>query len=143
MERLKFVFIICLFGVFLLASSFSAQASPYKDFPAPEDLLQDMDEIIKSFKGSKPLVMFQSQSCHFCDHARKDMKKLGLEFKEVDVNLLTSQPFWGRVVEVTGIAGTPQFLVGKKLFLGYSRDKILKELKATDKSVSVTEQIVK
>jgi len=119
-----------LVGIALVANLGSVEASPYKVFSAPKDLLEDMKPITSSFKKGKPIVMFQSPTCHFCDVARDDLQGLGIEIKEIDVTKLVSAPYWGRVVEVTGIAGTPQFLVGDKLFLGYSREKILKELKS-------------
>jgi len=125
-RHLLVVFVLA--GISLIGNSAPVEASPYKVFDAPEDLLKDMKPITSSFKKTKPIVMFQSPACHFCDVARDDLQSQGIEIREIDVTKLVSQPYWGRVVEVTGIAGTPQFLVGEKLFLGYSREKILKEL---------------
>ncbi len=123
----KIILVIALVVLFFVATGAHADSSPYKVFDAPKDLLEEMKGITESFKEGKPIVLFQSPVCHFCDVARSDLNERGLKFVEIDVTKLVSQPYWGRVVEVTGIAGTPQFLVGDKLLLGYSPEKILKE----------------
>jgi glutaredoxin len=126
----KILSVVGLVIALFIATGAQADSSPYKVFDAPKDLLEEMKGITESFKDSKPIVLFQSPVCHFCDVARSDLNERGLKFVEIDVTKLVSQPYWGRVVEVTGIAGTPQFLVGDKLLLGYSPQKIIKELKS-------------
>ena len=75
---------------------------------------------------SSRVVLFSTDSCNFCAHARSLLSKRGVAFEEVD--LTESPELQAELASVTGIDGFPQILVDGETVGG------LNELRAADKS---------
>ena len=55
------------------------------------------------------VVLFRTESCTYCDHAKSLLSKRGVAFEEVD---LTDHPeLQIELAEVTGLQGFPQIVV--------------------------------
>jgi glutaredoxin 3 len=71
------------------------------------------------------VVLFSSESCAYCVHARSLLSKRGVEFEEVD---LAGQPeLQAELAELTGRDSFPQILVNGETLGG------LNELRAADR----------
>jgi glutaredoxin 3 len=71
------------------------------------------------------VVLFSSESCAYCVHARSLLSKRGVEFEEVD---LAGQPeLQSELSELTGLDSFPQILVDGETLGG------LNELRAADR----------
>jgi glutaredoxin 3 len=71
------------------------------------------------------VVLFSSESCAYCVHARSLLSKRGVEFEEVD---LGGQPeLQAQLAELTGRDSFPQILVDGETLGG------LNELRAADR----------
>jgi glutaredoxin 3 len=71
------------------------------------------------------VVLFSSESCSYCVHARSLLSKRGVEFEEVD---LADQPaLQAELSELTGMDSFPQILVNGETLGG------LNELRAADR----------
>jgi glutaredoxin 3 len=71
------------------------------------------------------VVLFSSESCAYCVHARTLLAKRGVEFEEVD---LAGQPeLQNQLTELTGRDSFPQILVNGETLGG------LNELRAADR----------
>jgi glutaredoxin 3 len=71
------------------------------------------------------VVLFSSESCAYCVHARSLLSKRGVEFEEVD---LAGQPeLQAQLAELTGLDSFPQILVNGETLGG------LNELRAADR----------
>lgn len=72
------------------------------------------------------VILFTTDACNFCVHARSLLTKRGVEFDEVD---LGKQPaLQEELAEVTGLKSFPQIIVDGEPLGG------LNELRAADKS---------
>jgi glutaredoxin 3 len=72
------------------------------------------------------VVLFSTDSCTFCLHARSLLKKRGVSFEEVD--LAGDAELQAELAAVTGLDGFPQILVDGEPLGG------LNELRAAEKS---------
>lgn len=72
------------------------------------------------------VVLFSTDSCSFCVHAKSLLMKRGVEFEEVD--LATHPELQADLTELTGLTGFPQILVDGETLGG------LNELRAADKN---------
>jgi glutaredoxin 3 len=72
------------------------------------------------------VILFSSDSCTFCGHAKSLLNKRGVSFEEV--NLGAHPELQAELAEVTGRTGFPQIVVDGKPIGG------LNELRAADKS---------
>jgi glutaredoxin 3 len=71
------------------------------------------------------VVLFSSESCAYCIHARSLLSKRGVDFEEVD---LAGQPeLQAELSELTGLDSFPQILVNGETLGG------LNELRAADR----------
>jgi glutaredoxin 3 len=71
------------------------------------------------------VVLFSTESCAYCVHARSLLSKRGVEFEEVD---LADQPaLQAELSELTGMDSFPQILVNGETLGG------LNELRAADR----------
>ena len=72
------------------------------------------------------VILFSTEACTFCVHARSLLSKRGVDFEEVD---LGGQPdLQAELTEVTGLESFPQILVDGETLGGYN------ELRAADKN---------
>ena len=72
------------------------------------------------------VVLFSTESCTFCTHAKSLLAKRGVDFEEV--NLGEHPELQAELAEVTGLTSFPQIVVDGEPFGGYN------ELRAADKS---------
>ena len=72
------------------------------------------------------MVLFSTDSCTFCVHARSLLTKRGVDFEEV--NLGRHPELQAELAEVTGLTSFPQIVVDGEPLGGYN------ELRAADKS---------
>ena len=71
------------------------------------------------------VIVFSTDSCAYCGHAKALLSKRGVPFDEVD---LSSQPqAQADLAELTGLTGFPQILVDFETLGGFN------ELRAADK----------
>jgi glutaredoxin 3 len=71
------------------------------------------------------VVLFSTESCAYCVHARSLLSKRGVEFEEVD---LADQPeLQAQLTDLTGLDSFPQILVDGETLGG------LNELRAADR----------
>lgn len=71
------------------------------------------------------VVLFSTESCAYCVHARSLLSKRGVDFEEVD---LAAQPeLQAQLTDLTGLDSFPQILVDGETLGG------LNELRAADK----------
>ena len=72
------------------------------------------------------VVLFSTQSCTYCEHARSLLSKRGVSFEEVD---LSEHPeLQAELASVTGLESYPQIVVNGEPVGG------LNELRAADKN---------
>ncbi len=71
------------------------------------------------------VVLFSTDSCSFCVHAKSLLMMRGVDFEEV--NLASHPELQADLVEVTGLTSFPQILVDGETLGG------LNELRAADK----------
>ena len=72
------------------------------------------------------VILFSTQSCTYCEHAKSLLSKRGVSFDEVD---LSEHPeLQVQLAEVTGLESFPQIVVNGEPLGG------LNELRAADKS---------
>jgi glutaredoxin 3 len=72
------------------------------------------------------VILFSTESCTFCTHARSLLTKRGVTFEEV--NLGEHPELQEELAEVTGLTSFPQIVVDGEPLGGYN------ELRAADKS---------
>jgi glutaredoxin 3 len=72
------------------------------------------------------VVLFSTDSCTFCVHARSLLTKRGVDFEEV--NLGRHPELQAELADVTGLTSFPQIVVDGEPLGGYN------ELRAADKS---------
>ena len=72
------------------------------------------------------VILFSTESCTFCTHARSLLTKRGVKFEEV--NLGEHPELQAELAEVTGLTSFPQIIVDGEPIGGYN------ELRAADKS---------
>jgi len=72
------------------------------------------------------VVLFSTESCAFCVHAKSLLSKRGVAFEEV--NLAEYPELQAELVAVTGLTSFPQIIVDGEPFGG------LNELRSADKS---------
>lgn len=72
------------------------------------------------------VILFSTDSCTYCEHAKSLLSKRGVDFEEV--NLSDSPELQTELAEVTGLASFPQIVVDGEPLGG------LNELRAADKS---------
>ena len=72
------------------------------------------------------VILFSTESCTFCTHARSLLSKRGVTFEEV--NLGNHPELQAELAEVTGLTSFPQIVVDGEPLGGYN------ELRAADKS---------
>lgn len=72
------------------------------------------------------VVLFSTESCTFCTHARSLLAKRGVPFEEV--NLGQHPELQEELAEVTGLTSFPQIVVDGEPLGGYN------ELRAADRS---------
>ncbi len=72
------------------------------------------------------VVLFSTDSCTFCGHARALLQKRGVPFEEV--NLGEHPQLQAELAEVTGLTSFPQIVVDGEPIGGFN------ELRAADKS---------
>ncbi len=71
------------------------------------------------------VILFSTDSCAFCLHARSLLKKRGVNFEEVDLG--ADHELQAELTAVTGLAGFPQIVVDGEALGG------LNELRAAEK----------
>jgi glutaredoxin 3 len=72
------------------------------------------------------VILFSTDSCTFCLHAKSLLMKRGVAFEEV--NLAGQPELQAELVSVTGLTSFPQILVDGETLGGFN------ELRAADKS---------
>ena len=72
------------------------------------------------------VILFSTDSCTFCTHAKSLLTKRGVQFEEV--NLGEHPELQEELAEVTGLTSFPQIVVDGEPLGGYN------ELRAADKS---------
>ena len=72
------------------------------------------------------VILFSTDSCTFCTHAKSLLMKRGVEFEEV--NLGEHPELQEELAEVTGLTSFPQIVVDGQPLGGYN------ELRAADKN---------
>jgi len=72
------------------------------------------------------VILFSTDSCTYCEHAKSLLSKRGVDFEEV--NLSDSPELQSELAEVTGLDSFPQIVVDGEPLGG------LNELRAADKS---------
>ncbi len=72
------------------------------------------------------VILFSTDSCTFCVHAKSLLTKRGVAFEEVD--LAGDPELQGELASVTGLTSFPQIIVDGETLGG------LNELRAADKS---------
>jgi len=72
------------------------------------------------------VILFSTDSCTFCTHAKSLLSKRGVTFEEV--NLGEHPELQDELAEVTGLTSFPQIVVDGEPLGGYN------ELRAADKS---------
>jgi glutaredoxin 3 len=71
------------------------------------------------------VVLFSTDSCTFCEHARSLLNKRGVAFEEVDLG--PHPELQAELAEVTGLTSFPQIVVDGEPLGGFN------ELRAADK----------
>jgi len=92
----------------------------------PEILVQ-LDSISAGFdfEEQPALYMISSKACHYCDLARRDIKKAGWKMYEIYVESGSEAvSVYHKIVKLSGSPGTPQIIAGEKLFVGYDRAQV-------------------
>lgn len=72
------------------------------------------------------VVLFSTDSCTYCEHAKSLLSKRGVDFEEVDLS--DSPELQSELAEVTGLESFPQIVVDGEPLGG------LNELRAADRS---------
>lgn len=72
------------------------------------------------------VVLFSTDSCTYCEHAKSLLSKRGVAFEEVDLG--AHPELQAQLAEVTGLESFPQIVVNGEPLGG------LNELRAADKS---------
>lgn len=72
------------------------------------------------------VILFSTDSCTYCEHAKSLLSKRGVDFEEV--NLSDSPELQTELAEVTGLESFPQIVVDGEPLGG------LNELRAADKN---------
>lgn len=72
------------------------------------------------------VILFSTDSCTYCEHAKSLLSKRGVDFEEVDLS--DSPELQTELAEVTGLASFPQIVVDGEPLGG------LNELRAADKN---------
>lgn len=72
------------------------------------------------------VILFSTDSCTYCEHAKSLLSKRGVDFEEV--NLSDSPELQTQLAEVTGLESFPQIVVDGEPLGG------LNELRAADKN---------
>ncbi|HVF77221.1 MAG TPA: glutaredoxin [Solirubrobacteraceae bacterium] len=75
---------------------------------------------------SSRVILFSTDSCAYCEHAKSLLSKRGVDFEEV--NLSDSPELQSELSQVTGLESFPQILVDGEPLGG------LNELRAADKN---------
>jgi glutaredoxin 3 len=75
---------------------------------------------------SSRVIVFSTDSCTYCEHAKSLLSKRGVRFEEV--NLSDSPELQAELAEVTGLESFPQIVVNGEPLGG------LNELRAADSS---------
>jgi glutaredoxin 3 len=79
------------------------------------------------------VILFSTDSCTFCVHAKSLLTKRGVAFEEV--NLQHHPELQEELAEVTGLTGFPQIVVDGEPLGGFN------ELRAADKDGALTSWI--
>ncbi len=74
----------------------------------------------------KTVTLFTTPTCGYCKHAKEFFNENNIEFKEVDV--AADQAAAEEMVKKSGQMGVPQIYVDDKLFIGFDKEGLAKEL---------------
>ena len=83
------------------------------------------DPIVFDKNRPPEIIMFSSQSCHYCDNARQFFNKYQLSYTENDIDISDKHR---QMFSILGGKGTPLIIVNKEIIHGFDEDRIRKAL---------------
>lgn len=75
----------------------------------------------------KKVKIFTTQTCPYCDEAKKYLQSKSIDFEEID--LTTHQAAAASLVQKTGHTAVPQIQIDDKFIIGFDKNKIDETLK--------------
>lgn len=76
--------------------------------------------------SDRTVLIYSTPTCGFCNMAKDFFKEHGIEYTEIDVSADEKQA--EEMVKKSGQMGVPQIYIDEKLFVGFDKDGIAKEL---------------
>lgn len=77
------------------------------------------------------ITIYTTPTCGFCHMAKEYLKKLGLEYEEIDITNNGDGLKW--VLNKTGQAGVPVIRIGETIIIGFDRPEIDAAVKSLKK----------
>ena len=74
----------------------------------------------------KPVTIYSTPTCHFCQMAKDFFAEKGVEYTGYDVS--TDAAKRAEMIELTGQLGVPVIQIGDDLMVGFDRAKIAAKL---------------
>ncbi len=74
----------------------------------------------------KPVTIYSTPTCHFCQMAKDFFAEKGVEYTGYDVS--TDAAKRAEMIELTGQLGVPVIVIGDEMMVGFDRAKIAAKL---------------
>lgn len=74
----------------------------------------------------KPVTIYSTPTCHFCEMAKDFFAEKGIQYTGYDVS--TDAAKRAEMIELTGQLGVPVIVIGDEMMVGFDRAKIAAKL---------------
>jgi glutaredoxin 3 len=76
--------------------------------------------------SQKPVTIYTTPTCHFCQLAKEFFAEKGIEYTNYDVASDTAKR--AEMIKLTGQLGVPVIVIGGETVIGFSRGKVAEKL---------------
>lgn len=125
----KWVLNVVIVGVFLglgLWVGPQIRAGYDRLFPEPAFVRGDYTAVFR--QAGKPVVMFATSHCPFCQQARELFQREGIEYREYKIDESADAKRWFKELDGTNV---PLLFIGDRRIVGFREDAIRESLAAT------------